>query len=219
MAQISSLARSEYSSVARRSSKETMSSLLLPRENTDSASITAFLLSPTKSWILRFRYDNTPYPSEPLVADYVHHQVENESRRASLPQKAGASSEQLGGVEESIMRLSGQVSTLTRQQKYFRTRENRNFSTVHSIEGRIFNLNLMETGLMIAMAALQVFVVKMFFTGGRKGMFCGSTARVFLAIDADFGLYRLRLMRICARELYLVMTTGDIKCTTHSMHR
>lgn len=67
------------------------------------------------------------------------------------------------------MRLSGQVSTLTRQQKYFRTRENRNFSTVHSTEGRIFNLNLMETGLMIAMAALQVFVVKMFFTGGRKG--------------------------------------------------
>lgn len=98
-------------------------------------------------------------------------QVENETPRASLPQKAGASTEQLSGVEESIMRLSGQVSTLTRQQKYFRTRENRNFSTVHSTEGRIFNLNLMQTGLMIAMAALQVFVVKMFFTGGRKGEF------------------------------------------------
>ena len=65
--------------------------------------------------------------------------------------------------------MSGQVSTLTRQQKYFRTRENRNFSTVRSTEKRIFNLNLMEGGLMVAMAGLQVFIVKMFFTGGRKG--------------------------------------------------
>jgi hypothetical protein len=97
-------------------------------------------------------------------------QVENEGV-AQLPQKAGASPEQVGSVEESITKLSGQVSTLTRQQKYFRTRENRNFSTVRSTEARIFKLNLIETGLMIAMAALQVFVVKMFFTGGRKGKF------------------------------------------------
>jgi hypothetical protein len=75
----------------------------------------------------------------------------------------------MGGVEEAIMKLSGQVSTLTRQQKYFRTRENRNFSTVRSTEKRIFNMNIMETGLMVAMAGLQVFIVKMFFTGGRKG--------------------------------------------------
>lgn len=67
------------------------------------------------------------------------------------------------------MKLSGQVSTLNRQQKYFRTRENRNFSTVRSTEKRIFNMNVMETIFMIAMAGLQVFIVKMFFTGGRKG--------------------------------------------------
>lgn len=103
------------------------------------------------------------------------------------------------------MRLSGQVSTLTRQQKYFRTRENRNFSTVHSTEGRIFNLNLMETGLMIAMAALQVFVVKMFFTGGRKGMFicCG----LLLLSNANLGLNRLRLKRVHGEAvLNIVMT-------------
>ena len=68
-----------------------------------------------------------------------------------------------------MVKLSSQISTLTRQQKYFRTRENRNFSTVRSTERRIFNFNLIEGGLMVAMAALQVFVVKMFFTGGRKG--------------------------------------------------
>lgn len=89
--------------------------------------------------------------------------------RSQIPQKAGASTEQLSGVEETVIRLSGQVSTLTRQQKYFRTRENRNFSTVRSTEKRIFNFSLIESGLMVAMAGLQVFVVKMFFTGGRKG--------------------------------------------------
>jgi len=61
------------------------------------------------------------------------------------------------------------VSTLTRQQKYFRTRENRNFSTVRSTEKRIFNFSLIESGLMVAMAGLQVFIVRQFFTGGRKG--------------------------------------------------
>ena len=97
-------------------------------------------------------------------------QVENELR-SQLPQKAGASTEQLSGVEETVLRLSGQISSLTRQQKYFRTRENRNFSTVRSTERRIFNFSLIESGLMMAMAALQVFIVKMFFTGGRKGTF------------------------------------------------
>lgn len=96
-------------------------------------------------------------------------QVENESQRASLPTKAGATPDQLSGVEETVLKLSGQISTLTRQQKYFRTRENRNFSTVRSTEKRIFNFSLLEGGLMVAMAGLQVFVVKMFFTGGRKG--------------------------------------------------
>jgi hypothetical protein len=97
-------------------------------------------------------------------------QVENEFK-ANLPQKAGVSTEQLSGVEETVLKLSSQISTLTRQQKYFRTRENRNFSTVKSTERRIFNFSLIEGGLMVAMAALQVFIVKMFFTGGRKGEF------------------------------------------------
>jgi len=95
-------------------------------------------------------------------------QVENEVR-SQLPQRAGASPEQLSGVEETILKLSGQVSTLTRQQKYFRTRENRNFSTVRSTEKRIFNFSLLEVGMMVAMACLQVFIVRQFFTGGRKG--------------------------------------------------
>lgn len=111
----------------------------------------------------------------------------------------------MSGVEESIMRLSGQVSTLSRQQKYFRTRENRNFSTVHSTEGRIFNLNLMQTGVMIAMAALQVFVVKMFFTGGRKGIL---RCHIPSLDHADFWFARLRLN--IALEAVLIAITEEI---------
>merc|ERR1712070_1057592 len=115
----------------------------------------------------RFCFDNNMSTVSDKLVDFEI-AVENEVR-SSLPQKAGATPEQLSGVEETILKLSGQVSTLVRQQKYFRTRENRNFSTVRSTEGRIFRFSLLESGLMVAMAALQVFIVKMFFTGGRKG--------------------------------------------------
>jgi len=88
--------------------------------------------------------------------------VENE-QRASLPSKQGTSPEQTTALEESIFKLSGQLSTITRNQKYFRTRENRNFSTVRSTERRIFNLSIIESLMMICMAALQVFIVRFFF--------------------------------------------------------
>jgi hypothetical protein len=103
-----------------------------------------------------------------ILSNQIHTQVEDEPR-ANLPQKSGASPEQLSGVEETILRVSSQISTLTRQQKYFRTRENRNFSTVRSTEKRVFNFSLLEGAVMVGMACLQVFVVRMFFTGGRKG--------------------------------------------------
>lgn len=88
--------------------------------------------------------------------------VENEAR-AQLPSKQGTSPEQTSALEESIFKLSGQLSTITRNQKYFRTRENRNFSTVRSTERRIFNLSIIESLMMIAMAGLQVFIVRFFF--------------------------------------------------------
>lgn len=98
-------------------------------------------------------------------------QVEDESKSALLPQKAGSSPEQHGALEDLIFKVSGQLSTISRMQKYFRTRENRNFSTVRSTEQRIFNFSLIEVLMMCAMAALQVAVVRFFFTGSRKGEF------------------------------------------------
>jgi len=63
------------------------------------------------------------------------------------------------------------LSTISRNQKYFRTRENRNFSTVRSTERRIFNFSVIEGLMMVSMAALQVFVVRFFFQGARKGTY------------------------------------------------
>ncbi|KAK2763054.1 hypothetical protein FQN54_009687 [Arachnomyces sp. PD_36] len=94
--------------------------------------------------------------------------VENEER-AQLPSKQGASPEQASALEESIFKVSGQISTINRKQKYFRTRENRNFSTVRSTEKRIFNLSIMQGLMMVSMAGLQVFIVRFFFQGARKG--------------------------------------------------
>jgi hypothetical protein len=87
----------------------------------------------------------------------------------SLPSKEGASPEQTSTLEQSLFKISGQLSTITRNQKYFRTRENRNFSTVRSTEKRIINFSLVQILLVICMGALQVFIVRFFFQGARKG--------------------------------------------------
>ncbi|KAH8177270.1 emp24/gp25L/p24 family/GOLD domain-containing protein [Sarocladium implicatum] len=94
--------------------------------------------------------------------------VENESK-AQLPSKQGSSPEQTSVLEEAVFKISSQLSTISRNQKYFRTRENRNFSTVHSTEKRIINVSMIQIGMVVAMAALQVVVVRFFFQGARKG--------------------------------------------------
>jgi len=88
--------------------------------------------------------------------------VENEAK-AQLPSKQGTSPEQTSVLEESVFKISGQLSTISRNQKYFRTRENRNFSTVRSTEKRIVNFSLIQCGLIVCMGALQVFIVRFFF--------------------------------------------------------
>ncbi|KAG9306895.1 hypothetical protein G9A89_002564 [Geosiphon pyriformis] len=94
--------------------------------------------------------------------------IENEPR-AELPNSKGATPEKTSNMEESLFRLSGSLSTIARTQKYFRTRENRNFSTVKSTENRIFWFALLESGLIVGMAALQVFVVRTFFSTTKRG--------------------------------------------------
>lgn len=89
-------------------------------------------------------------------------------------------------LEESIIKLSSQLSTITRNQKYFRTRENRNFSTVRSTERRIWNFSIIEGLMMVTMAGLQVFIVRFFFQNTRKGMFSDrSNSAIESSADTD----------------------------------
>ena len=98
-------------------------------------------------------------------------QIEDENHsKTLLPSKAGSSPEQHSALEDTIYKVSSQLSTIARMQKYFRTRENRNFSTVRSTEKRILNFSLAEVGMMVGMAGLQVLVVRFFFQGARKGV-------------------------------------------------
>jgi emp24/gp25L/p24 family/GOLD len=133
----------------------------------------------TRWWISRLLYasfsatsaprTHWPNPSFAFAVYASPLQVEDESRSALLPQKAGTTPEQTSALEDTIFTVSSQLSTVRRMQKYFRTRENRNFSTVRSTESRIFNFRLVEVGMMVGMAALQVWVVRFFFQGARKG--------------------------------------------------
>ncbi len=126
-------------------------------------------------------------------------QVENE-QRAQLPSRQGASPEQTTTLEESIYKLSAQLSTVSRNQKYFRTRENRNFSTVRSTERRIFNFSVIESLMMVSMAGLQVFVVRFFFQGARKGMFYKPRRVWTQCLDSYWGRSRLTHQQVTCDE-------------------
>ncbi|KAL3422873.1 emp24/gp25L/p24 family/GOLD [Phlyctema vagabunda] len=126
-----------------------------------------FVFTATDAGEYRFCFNNQ---MSTFAEKFVDFEIALEhEERAALPAKQGTSPEQTSALEESIFKLSGQLSTITRNQKYFRTRENRNFSTVRSTERRIFNFSVIESLMMVAMAGLQVFIVRFFFQGARKG--------------------------------------------------
>ncbi|KAK8035044.1 hypothetical protein PG993_010039 [Apiospora rasikravindrae] len=126
-----------------------------------------FVFTAQKAGDYKFCFNNEMSTYSDKVVDFEI-AVEDEVR-AQLPAKQGTSPEQTSALEESIYKVSGQLSTITRNQKYFRTRENRNFSTVRSTEGRIVNFSLIQCCMVVCMGALQVFVVRFFFQGARKG--------------------------------------------------
>ena len=71
-------------------------------------------------------------------------------------------------MEEGIEKLSTTFSHIQRTQKYFQTREKRNFSTVRSTESRIFWFSMLELALMVGMGAGQVYLVRTFFSMSGK---------------------------------------------------
>lgn len=71
-------------------------------------------------------------------------------------------------LEDGINRLQDSLGGIQRQQKYFRTRENRNFDTVKSTVNRIFWFGTSEAFMLVAMGLLQVFVIQTFFNRSGK---------------------------------------------------
>lgn len=79
--------------------------------------------------------------------------------------------------EASLNVIEGKLNAFVREQKYYRTRENRNFDTVKnnflflnlnrlqvaSTEHRVFWFSLVESILIVGMACVQVFVIQTFF--------------------------------------------------------
>ncbi|KAF8938359.1 emp24/gp25L/p24 family/GOLD-domain-containing protein [Dissophora ornata] len=96
--------------------------------------------------------------------------VEHEKRAAQVEQseKGTGPQAQAQAMDESLFRLTGELSQIDRMQKYFKTRENRNFATVISTESRIFWFSLTESALIVIMSALQVFVVRTFFSSSKR---------------------------------------------------
>ncbi|KAG2231973.1 emp24/gp25L/p24 family/GOLD-domain-containing protein [Thamnidium elegans] len=97
--------------------------------------------------------------------------VENEARPQFTKDADGKEQpETLSEMEESLLRISSSITNIARTQKYFRTRENRNYSTVTSTISRIFWFASLESLAIIAMACFQVFVIKSFFSTKRGGV-------------------------------------------------
>ncbi|KAI8333224.1 emp24/gp25L/p24 family/GOLD-domain-containing protein [Blakeslea trispora] len=96
--------------------------------------------------------------------------LENEVRPSFQNPNSKEQPATMSEMEETIFRLSGYLTNIQRTQKYFRTRENRNSSTVASTENRILWFASLESIAIVTMAALQVFIIKGFFSVKKGGV-------------------------------------------------
>lgn len=69
-------------------------------------------------------------------------------------------------LEDSITTVADKLTAITRTQRYFRLRENRNTDTVKSTQNKIFWYSVIESATMIAISAAQVYIVRALFERG-----------------------------------------------------
>lgn len=87
--------------------------------------------------------------------------------KASLP-KSESQPVAVERIVKSVETIDNKLNGLLKTLQYYKTRNNRNQSTVKSTESRIFYFSIYEVGLIVGMAILQVTVVQLFFKGSRK---------------------------------------------------
>ncbi|KAJ1501182.1 hypothetical protein HMI56_003382 [Coelomomyces lativittatus] len=69
-------------------------------------------------------------------------------------------------LENGMYRISHLLTSYARNQKYYRTRENRNQDTVLTIQSRIGWFAFLESCLIVMMSLAQVYFVRAFFNVG-----------------------------------------------------
>ncbi|KAI9342861.1 emp24/gp25L/p24 family/GOLD-domain-containing protein [Obelidium mucronatum] len=72
-------------------------------------------------------------------------------------------------IESSIQNMHNHYGNIIRDLRYFRSRENRNFDTVKSTENRIFWFNIIQNGIILATAIVQVIVIQTLFSKAGSG--------------------------------------------------
>ncbi|KAI8836557.1 emp24/gp25L/p24 family/GOLD-domain-containing protein [Chytridium lagenaria] len=78
--------------------------------------------------------------------------------------KATKAKEDVKPMDEAASRIGQALAGILRDQRYFHTRENRDFDTVKSTEGRIFWFSVSQSAIIVATSVLQVFVIQTFFS-------------------------------------------------------
>lgn len=135
---------------------------ILYQQSKESQGEYAFAASQTGDYEFCFSNDMSTFSEKSIEFDLNI----DSSIRAELPTNVGADS--TGTVERSITKLESLVDELHRSLQYYKTRNNRNESTVKSTEARIFYFSIFEVLLMVGMGLLHVTIVQLFFTGSRK---------------------------------------------------
>ncbi|KAI9220891.1 emp24/gp25L/p24 family/GOLD-domain-containing protein [Blastocladiella britannica] len=96
--------------------------------------------------------------------------VEGEKeKRAKIPEAPTVSKDGIkidtSGSEETLFRISTQLNSYLRSQKFYHTREKRSMATVASTETRVYRFATGLSLLMVLTSVAQVYVVKTFFRG------------------------------------------------------
>ncbi|UZJ53206.1 hypothetical protein CBS101457_002526 [Exobasidium rhododendri] len=92
--------------------------------------------------------------------------VESEPRIDLPLSQAALLSKSSAPLEESILKVDSKLTQVGRMQKYFRTWENRGYATVKGTQKKIFYYSIIESSVMVAVAAGQVFMVRWLFEKG-----------------------------------------------------
>ncbi|CAD6888476.1 unnamed protein product [Tilletia caries] len=110
-----------------------------------------------------FENDHSHFAEKMIDFDIT---VESEPRLELPISKAKELAEHSAPLQEGIMTIDARLNAIHRTQRYFRTRENRNFDTVVSTQRKIFWYSVIESLVIIGISVAQVFVVRHLFEKG-----------------------------------------------------